>query len=465
MWNKFFFVYSIPIAIILSIVSIFNFYIDPYHLRATEGKDGLNRSRIYSADRERALKPLMYLREKPEAVILGNSKSAFSISPEKTAEILKLKDGFNLSVRSATPSEIYELLKFAVNKNKNLKRIIICLDFEMMGQSEIFKPGFSTSLLNYGYLPAEERFSSLLSLSTFCDSVITVRANKDEKFPVIYNNNGEISSKYLDALFKKEGYFNRNSDIAFIDYSLIEKDNKKRNDYFKYYERDTLILYEIKNFLTRNNIKYTLIILPLHNNQLTAINNHFYMTFQEQIKKIFPKIYDLSLVNTEEEKLYYDAAHPKKEFTTKILRKVFANEKIETTDFRQNVNLAKGERFFGDVKVDGSVKTNLLSVDTKLLKYNVLHFTGDANIESADAYFLVQNENAKFLFKATRYGEAKSQNIFNILLKKYERYYLDGRGITDNLTEGKYSVYLGVLRNNIFITDGIKIEFALKNYR
>ena len=461
MWKNIFFIFFIPIIIILSIISVFNFYIDPYHLTTAEGKTGLNRSRVYSADRERALKPLKYLKAKPEVVILGNSKSAFSINPDKAAEILNLKSGFNLSVRSATPTEIYELLKFAVHKNENLKHIIICLDFEMMGQDELYKPGFSTSLLNYGYLPAEERFASVLSLSTFCDSVETIRANNENNLPIIYKENGEISTEYLDSLFKKEGYFNRNSDIAFIEYSLVEKDDKKKSNYIKNYERDMLKLYETKDFLLSNNISYTVIILPLHSNQLTALNNNFYAAFKEQIKEIFPEIYDLSLADTVDKNLYYDAAHPKKIFTEKLLKKIFANEKIENAEFKPNNNLAKGKRFFGEVKTDNSIKVNLLSIDTKLLKYNALHFTGDANIESADAYFLVENDNEKFLFKATRYGEAKSQNIFNIITKKYERYYLDGRGLTDNLPSGKYFVYLGVLKDNIFVTDGVKTEFTL----
>lgn len=461
MWNKFLFICFIPIIIILSAVSVFNFYIDPYHLTTTEGKNGLNISRVYSADRERALKPLKYLREKPEVAILGNSKSAFSISPESAAEILTLKDGFNLSVRSATPTEIYELLKFAVNKNENLKHIIICLDFEMMGQNKQYKPGFSSSLLNYGYLPAEDKFASVLSLSTFCDSIETIRANKEKNLPIIYNDNGEISTEYLDSLFKKEGYFDRNSNIAFIDYSLTEKDDKKRSDYIKNYERDMLKLYEIKDFLVSSNASYSVIILPLHNDQLTAINNNFYAAFKKQIKGIFPEICDLSLANTSDKNLYYDAAHPKKDFTAKLLQKIFKNEKIENEKFIPNENLAKGENFFGEVKIDTSIKVNLLSVDTKLLKRNILHFTGDANIESADAYFLLESENAKFLFKATRYGETKSQNIFNILTGKYERYYLDGRGLTDNLSSGKYFVYLGVLKDNIFVTDGAKIEVTL----
>jgi hypothetical protein len=305
-------------------VGIFNIAVDPYGIYDTFSISRFNQYKPDKWKHQRLFKAVDITRIKPVTIFLGSSRTNLGLNPDYTT----LKDrqpAYNLGLNGANTYETLRYLQHAIKNQKDLKLVILGLDFIMFNQDLGNQTGFEESRLEKQSLTGRDFINTAFSFDALSLSEKTFKANKNSFDRDIYYPNGFMrlgrsqTDRNLSEFKKSIGvYFNVHSD-----YKLSQA-----------YLGD---LREIVRLCRENNITLIAFISPAHVTQIEAIYAARQWQLLEQWKREVVKILpvwdfsDYNSITTEpiSEKMhhYIDSSHYKEAIGNSILDRILSRNK------------------------------------------------------------------------------------------------------------------------------------------
>jgi hypothetical protein len=182
---RFSLVFAVAALAVVGIVAGFNALVDPFAMYRGFELAGFNADKPATYQRVRLLKAYELRRLKPEAVVLGSSRSHIAIRPSHEGWSVPPGSRYSIAFDGATTKEMYHYLLHA-HANRLLKQVVLGLDSYHPGfNAATTRPGFDPSLLDTPGSPlnglrrvlADLRL--LVSIDTLKASLETVRAQAD----------------------------------------------------------------------------------------------------------------------------------------------------------------------------------------------------------------------------------------------------------------------------------------------
>ena len=269
---------------ILLLIAIFNFFVDPYDFL------GNNRTGVYYRN-ERQIKDAI-LAYRHEGVLIGSSKTGY-LNPDD----MVCYRFYNASMRGMVPEEMYFYLKKYL---RDEKLVLIGFDFYMFNKRE-FPLIRITDWNDLRYRMVEY----LLSAHTTDASVKTLKKWQRGEPPDGMKPNGQFAYPGL-----AQGMTTKDP----------RQDEKKYNDIlrglakhhygsFSFSHQRMLYVKEIKKLLEQKQIPYAAFINPYSEDVFSALQKleayNLFLNWKQEMKDIFPEIYDLSYGQYSARECYY----------------------------------------------------------------------------------------------------------------------------------------------------------------
>lgn len=169
-----------------------NALVDPYRLFGTPEIAGLSRVKPASAERMRVAKPVMADRLHATTVIGGNSRPELGLNPISTCWPTTATPVFNAGIPGASFRLQTEFAMHAAASARQMLHGVDFLDFTTAGvvasgaeparspeQRRLSVPGRLPDDSSYWLQRAQDRLTSLFSLTALGDSIITVASQRD----------------------------------------------------------------------------------------------------------------------------------------------------------------------------------------------------------------------------------------------------------------------------------------------
>lgn len=239
-------------------VAAVNYRVDPYTLYGFDTADSKRLSRIDQFYHMRLTKPKHLLQLRPEAVIVGTSRTA-AMRPQHAS--WAGDRGYNFSSPGLT---VYEMLRFIQHAHAggSLKKLMVGLDFEAFVTAEPrVRPGFAESR----FARSPEDFASIAyrrqSVTDMADTMLSLSALSRSAAALTGTGNAPRRKYYKDGawsatsrlLMGKPGY------VFVASNRLIAHSNRR----FHAGDNFTLLA-DILRFCHQQNIETRLFITPIH---------------------------------------------------------------------------------------------------------------------------------------------------------------------------------------------------------
>jgi hypothetical protein len=244
-------------AAMLAVVGLFNYRIDPYGLYRFDQADSHWLSRIDQFFHLRLTKPWYNVERKPDAVVVGTSRSA-TIEPRSSA--WKDHEGFNLSVPGM---RIYELLRFVQHANsvRPLEKLVIGLDFVMMVlPGPVARSGFEEARMAHTasdlYSPPfmvrriKDIGDTLFSLTGFTRSLSAYSGTA--KVDRVYRKDGTWESLPTNLTGQRG--------VTFIGHEIVSSFSKQELNL----DHNMDVLADVLRYAHRHDIDVRLVVTPVH---------------------------------------------------------------------------------------------------------------------------------------------------------------------------------------------------------
>lgn len=152
--------------LLLALVAMFNRIVDPFWYYRDIEIEGFNAKKPEYLTYERLIKPVLLIREQPDAIILGSSYAEIGFDPNNTffTDNGRLK-GMNLALAGAEYDEVFCNFEFAVS-HAPIKRVLLGIHPSAMSEPDCKK---------FAKLGQVNKAELLLSISSLRDSIKTVR--------------------------------------------------------------------------------------------------------------------------------------------------------------------------------------------------------------------------------------------------------------------------------------------------
>jgi hypothetical protein len=304
-------------------VGAFNIFVDPYGIYNSPTVSGFNQSKPEKWKHQRLYKALDITRIKPATIFLGSSRTNLGLNPAYSALDGK-QPAYNLGLNGANTYETLRYLQHAIKNQKDLKLVILGLDFIMFNTELGNQAGFEENRLEKQSITSQDFINTTFSLDTLSLSQETIQANKNKTRQDIYYPNGFMKlqrsekDKNLTEFKKSIGvYFNVHSN-----YQLSQQ-----------YLED---LKEIVELCKQNNITLVAFISPAHVTQTEAIYAAGQWNLLEQwmreVVKILPvwNFSDYNSITTEPVseimKNYIDSSHYKEHIGNLVLDRILSKQ-------------------------------------------------------------------------------------------------------------------------------------------
>jgi hypothetical protein len=173
MTNKQFLIRFLSLSVFfLLLFGLFNRIVDPFWLYRDSEIKSFNSIKPAYGNYERQIKPILVLRDQPEAIILGSSYAEIGFDPNNTffSEKGHLK-AMNLALARATDNEVQCYFEFALTHSQ-IKRALIGIHPTGMPQ---------TNCKEFAQLGEINKLELLLSMSSVRDSIKTITNQKNSK--------------------------------------------------------------------------------------------------------------------------------------------------------------------------------------------------------------------------------------------------------------------------------------------
>ncbi len=233
MSKKYILIVAVTVALLLAGVTGFNAIIDPYGMYRLVEIKGLNAHKPAIYNRVRLFKAYDVRRIKPEAIVLGTSRSHIAIRMSHEGWDAAAAPRYNMSFDGATTREMYFYLRHAYSIHP-LKQVVLGLDtYHPMRVPCIVRPDFDPGLLlETRSLTSQlrmylEDLKLLTSVDTFLASVNTIRS-QDPSVPEWFAGDGQrlgaVYFRNFEETFQKSprAYFEYTDKLE-VGYNLEER--------------------------------------------------------------------------------------------------------------------------------------------------------------------------------------------------------------------------------------------------
>ena len=305
----------------MAAVGLFNVALDPYGVFNSPKIAGINQSKPRKGNSDRLFKAADIIRLKPATLLVGSSRVRQGLDPTYAA----LKDkqpAYNLGLNGANPYEQLRYLEHAIANNKNLKTVIIGIDFFMFNGYNENQPGFTEDRLGKQSINIQDTMNVVFSIDALSSSLETLDSSKNHKNKEGDSLNGFMPYKNID-LGKKV------TDWRFVNsYQVYFKNHAK-------YKLSDKYLSDFKTFVEtckQQGITLKVYISPGHatDNEAIRATGHWSTLekWKREIVKIVP-VWDFSGYNSitsepikEGMKNYADSSHYRENIGNLILNRV-----------------------------------------------------------------------------------------------------------------------------------------------
>lgn len=302
-------------------VGAFNIFVDPYGIYNSSIIEGFNQAKPEKWKYQRLFKALDIIRIKPVTIFLGSSRTNLGLNPAYSVFNDK-QPAYNLGLNGANTYETLRYLQHAIKNQKDLKLVILGLDFIMFNTELGNQIGFEENRLEKQSITSQDFINTTLSLDALSLSQETIKANKINVPQDIYYPNGFMrvwhpeQDKNLNEFKKSIGvYFNVHSNYKLSQAYLTN-------------------LKQIVDLCQQNNITLVAFISPAHVTQTEAIYaaNQWQLLEQwmREVVKILP-IWNFSDYNSittelvsETMKNYIDGSHYKDSIGNLVLNRILS---------------------------------------------------------------------------------------------------------------------------------------------
>ncbi len=355
----------------------FNWFMNPYGIYHSPEIDGINKRKPLFAGQLRLAKAWTIYKRKPDAIILGSSRSECGLDPNHPGW-KNAQDVYNLAISGGN---MYEALRYFQHAHalKPQKKVVLGLDFRMFN---IFEKGgaggFKDSRLVVkadGSVNSEfsifEKFIMLASMDVLRDSMKTF---KKQDRDLHYLPNGKVSWKVNAKQNNKLGGYHK----AF---RATEKKNMnqiwfQRPNQYDFIHPNTGqssfdYLRGLLDTAYRDNIDLRMLVSPSHARLWEALHavglwskfeqwKQEVVTINEQQAKKYGKqpfpLWDFSGYNTyttetitDNMKWYWESSHYKQELGNIVLDSVF--ERKIADDFGVLINTKNIDKHLADIRI------------------------------------------------------------------------------------------------------------------
>ena len=207
-------VFTVSFLFVCTLGAAFNYLVDPYSLFGTRRIAGFNERKPTASDRVRVVKPYMASRAQPRVVIGGNSRPELGLNPQSACWKASEQPVFNMGVPGASVFMQSRYVQHAAGGRAHL--VLFGIDFfdfltdaskptEPVDWVQLEKSlEGRLDLAQSGARWNEDFFSSLFSLKTVSDAVVTLASQNNPYSSTLYENGFNPGLDYV-PIIKNEG--------------------------------------------------------------------------------------------------------------------------------------------------------------------------------------------------------------------------------------------------------------------
>lgn len=366
----------VPILLIGSL----NFTVDPYEVFNQLKISGFNQSKPKKKNSERLSKAIDIIRIKPVTILLGSSRAKLGLDPTHPA-LNSYQPAYNLGLDGVNGYEEFRYLQHAIANQKNIKLVIIGIDFFMFNSYLKNSESFSENRLGQQHITMQDTINTVFSWDAFDASRETLIASINDPSKNVkdsYVNNGFEPYRYINKAatnwrFKSGIYY----------YYKFHNKYSLSKDYLVYFKK-------IVDTCNQKNITLKVFISPSHATQWEAIRAtghwHTFEQWKREIVKTVP-VLDFSGYNSitierinDDMKNYTDNSHYRKEIGNLVLNRVLSyQQEMVPQDFGILITSNNIESNLAKIRNDREVWAKNNPREVKLVQEVKLEFESEKN--------------------------------------------------------------------------------------
>ncbi|MGR9073945.1 MAG: hypothetical protein ACU833_12855 [Gammaproteobacteria bacterium] len=267
-------------ALLYLSVVLFNYLVDPYSIYGMPLHEGLNANKPELFKHLRLTKAHIIERVKPDALVIGSSRTEHGLNPEHPA-MMKNLNSFNLALNGAT---IYENLRYFQHANaiNSLKMVVLAVDFFQFNAYRPNTPDFAENRLEADIhgekieLPkTTDVLSTLASVDATVASLKTIFQQENRTNVIL--DRGQVAQPDKDSIIMRSGGRHEAalySELNYISHLYFPRPYKK----FEFVSEDKKIntfdyFRRILEDAHRQKIRLYVLISPAHARQWILVNS------------------------------------------------------------------------------------------------------------------------------------------------------------------------------------------------
>jgi hypothetical protein len=256
-FNLFFFIMT---TLPMVLVALFNIIVDPYDVYKTENLFGINHEKPKKENNDRLFKAIDVINIQPVTVILGSSRTKQGIDPFHPV-FKDQQPAYNLAINGPNVYEVRRYLEHAIKNQKEIKSVVLGIDFFMFNETLKNQPTFSETRLEKESIALQDLLNTTLSLDALAASQETIKASLNKPKPTTddYGKGGFSPNRNAND-GRTKGRFNS----AIKLYFELHSNYKFSEQYFEDFRRIVQLSQEEKFDLK-------IFISPAHATDLEAI--------------------------------------------------------------------------------------------------------------------------------------------------------------------------------------------------
>jgi hypothetical protein len=277
---------AVPMAAIAAV----NSTVDPYGFWRLIEQPGINAVRPRQDNNDRLYKAADIVRQKPDVVILGSSRTKQAIDPDHEGLQAYSPQVYNLAINGPNAYEVRRYFDHALANQAQPELVVLGIDFFMFNADLGNQPSFNERRLGISHLSLQDAATTTLSLDTLQASWETIQANRPpSEVDGAYEPNGFGPNREAED-GKRQWRFNQSAALYFE----LHSDYKLSEEYLAEFQR-------IVELCEERDIPLVIFISPAHATQWEAIRatGHWetFEAWKRRIVAIAP-VWDFSGYNT-----------------------------------------------------------------------------------------------------------------------------------------------------------------------
>ena len=276
------------VFVILLLVSVFNWTMNPYDTLISPEITGINSYKVEVTRHARFSKVYQVEKIQPESILLASSKGM--VVPEHFFSDADMQ-GFNYSLLGASTYELLRMLQHA-QASHPLKRVVLALDEEFSDNQAVnfsenrllVKPD-GTANMNRPVQKILDEFESLLSLNSLRSSLRTIKKQKED--PVLLGDDPYQASEIYKVGGHHQMFKNREASVFLSSDHHIESDCMNSEASRSAQDMDNVVFFEkIVDIAYENDIDLYIYFAPVHARYYETMCKVGQWEYMEKMKRL-----------------------------------------------------------------------------------------------------------------------------------------------------------------------------------